>query len=146
MLNIHAARDRAVRRAIETGDMPNLDLIHTMQKAGGYTPCFGRAEGACHETVCRFHGECTSLAGYEVKPVMPTGGRKLRPFQRLPRTKIGTFRDGSQPSRADTASYDAGRPAGRPRPSDDLRRDHVGPMRDARAEELVACAEQTDSE
>ena len=41
MLDIRTARDRAYHRAIETGEMPNFDLIHTMQTAGGYQPCFG---------------------------------------------------------------------------------------------------------
>jgi len=93
MLDIRTARDRAVRRAVETGEMPNLDLIHQIQKTEGHHPCFGRCEGFCGEVRCRWHGQCMALSSYSVKPA-PSGGRRLAAPQRLPRLHDGGYRDG----------------------------------------------------
>jgi hypothetical protein len=64
MLDIHIARDRAVRRAIDTGDMPNIDLIHAIQRTEGLRPCFGRAEEHCPCGTCRWHSQCMALVAY----------------------------------------------------------------------------------
>jgi hypothetical protein len=65
MLDLHVARDRAVRRAIATGEMPNLDLIQTIQLSEGHRPCFGRADEYCPYTACRWHLQCMTLAAYQ---------------------------------------------------------------------------------
>jgi len=105
MLDIHAARDRAIRRAIETGHMPNIDLIHTIQKTEGYRPCFGRCDGACHEVVCRWHPDCMALASFRPKPAPVAGACKPRRFGGTPDPGTGTYRDG-EPS--DGGSNNAG--------------------------------------
>jgi hypothetical protein len=94
MLEIRAARDRAVRRAIETGEMPNMDLIHTMQRAEGNQPCFGRSEGACHQHVCRWHGECATLGTYRPQARPAAWEATRRSFGQLPSAGAGTYRDG----------------------------------------------------
>ncbi|MBN2563563.1 MAG: hypothetical protein JXQ75_21805 [Phycisphaerae bacterium] len=96
MLDLHVARDRAVHRAIETGEMPNFDLIHTMQKADGYKPCFGRATEFCQQVTCRWHAQCMALATFQPKASPRIAGPRHRPFQRLPRTGVGTYRDDVQ--------------------------------------------------
>jgi len=95
MLDIHIARSRAVQRAIETGEMPNFDLIHTMQRSEGFQPCFGRTEGVCHERMCRWHGECVALATFRPATRPPASGRKPRPPRQLLPVGTGTFRDGN---------------------------------------------------
>ncbi len=68
MLEACAARDRAIRRAIETGELPNMDLIHASQRAEGHRLCFGRAEGYCPEATCRWWSQCMDLATFERTP------------------------------------------------------------------------------
>ncbi|HVP11256.1 MAG TPA: hypothetical protein VMV94_08745 [Phycisphaerae bacterium] len=70
MLDIHIARDRAVRRAIATGEMPNIDLIQTIQRTEGHRPCFGRAEEHCPHATCRWYVQCMALLTYQ-----PRAGR-----------------------------------------------------------------------
>jgi len=94
MLDFRSARDRAVRRAIETGHMPNIDVIHARQKMEGYEPCFGRSERVCQRTGCRWHGDCAELASFH-----PVRGLGMRDMPRRAATAagnlgLGTFRDG----------------------------------------------------
>jgi hypothetical protein len=79
MLDIHIARDRAVRRAIDTGEMPNLDLIQTIQRTEGSRPCFGRAEEQCPQLNCRWHSQCMALTAYHPKAwAVPASRRGLQ--------------------------------------------------------------------
>lgn len=94
MLDLRSARDRAMRRAIETGHMPNMDIIHARQKMEGYDPCFGRTDKVCQRTGCRWHGDCAQLAMF--RPVHGLGLRGLprrTPAAAMQGT-LGTFRDG----------------------------------------------------
>ncbi len=65
MLDYHAASDRAVRFAIKTGDMPNLHLIHALQRHEGFEACFGRETQVCERTHCRWHSECMALVRFD---------------------------------------------------------------------------------
>ncbi len=64
MLPYHLAKARALRHAIETGLLAEMDLIHSIQSQEGHEPCFGRMENHCPQTQCRWHAECMALAGY----------------------------------------------------------------------------------
>jgi hypothetical protein len=66
MLSLADACHRAVRRAIKTGAMSEMDFIHTVQRAEGYQPCFGRTEESCSQIGCRWYAECVALAKTEV--------------------------------------------------------------------------------
>lgn len=114
MLDVHVARNRAVCRAIETGEMPNFDLIHTMQKADGYQPCFGRTEEFCHETVCRWHGDCMALTNFGSQARPSIASPASRPFQRPSRSGAGTYRD----SKTDRNEHDRS-PQDQAEPADD---------------------------
>ncbi|RIK66630.1 MAG: hypothetical protein DCC65_08775 [Planctomycetota bacterium] len=63
MLDVRTARDRAMRLAVLTGHMPPIDLIHMRQRAEGFEACFGRCTSTCPQTGCRWHNECSRLAG-----------------------------------------------------------------------------------
>lgn len=65
MLELHAASDRAARFAIETGNMPNLFVIHALQRCEGYEPCFGRSESICPRSHCRWFSSCMSLTDFD---------------------------------------------------------------------------------
>jgi hypothetical protein len=64
MLTVREAKDRAVERAICTGDLPNIDLIHTIQRADGLQPCFGRPERQCPNTRCPWYTQCMALVAF----------------------------------------------------------------------------------
>lgn len=110
MLDVHTARDRAVRRAIQTGEMPNLDLIHTMQKAEGCQPCFGRTESPCAETICRWHEQCMALSAFS-----PTALPGLM-RHKAPRG-AGSYRDGTSPHGVAMAPDTGGTAASSPPPN-----------------------------
>jgi len=61
MLTYPAAHDRALRRAISTGELAEMDFIHSIQEAEGVFPCFGRMEEPCDKVTCRWHEECMAL-------------------------------------------------------------------------------------
>lgn len=62
LLDIHVAKDRAVRLAVLSGHMPNFDLIHARQRAEGFEMCFGRCVEDCQRVQCRWYEECMALA------------------------------------------------------------------------------------
>jgi hypothetical protein len=62
MVSEFEARERAVRLAVRTGNMPEIDFIHSVQVFEGFEPCFGRADKWCTNTACRWHKECMELA------------------------------------------------------------------------------------
>ncbi len=76
MLSQHAAHDRAVRYAIDTGQMADMHLIHEVQRFEGNRPCFGRAESACTQVHCRWFESCLALATYTPSPKTPYLPRK----------------------------------------------------------------------
>jgi len=61
MLDFRAANDRAVRHAVQTGHMPDISLIHSLQRHEGFTPCFGRVTEPCPRSHCRWFAECMTL-------------------------------------------------------------------------------------
>jgi len=69
MLSVREAKDRAVRRAILTGELPNIDLIHRIQRFEGSAPCFGRLEQECTNTACPWYDQCTALTAQIARPV-----------------------------------------------------------------------------
>ena len=64
MLDFYEARDRALRMAIATGEMADINLIHAIQREEGCEPCFGRAEQRCAHTSCRWHCQCMALVAF----------------------------------------------------------------------------------
>jgi hypothetical protein len=69
MLPYPIARARALRRAVLTGQLAEMDFIHAIQAAEGSQTCFGRAEADCKQADCRWHDECMALA--ELSPFAP---------------------------------------------------------------------------
>jgi hypothetical protein len=97
MLDFRSARDRAMRRAIETGQMPNMDVIHARQKLDGFEPCFGRSENVCQRAGCRWHDDCAALASFHPQCRLGTSRRMLSQPVSLPASSSARF-----------SSYDAG--------------------------------------
>jgi hypothetical protein len=82
-----AIRERALRMAIATGEMPEVDFIWTVQKAEGNQACFGHI-ASCSSSECRWRKHCVALNAYAVK--MPKGpGFQLEPPQYPSRRNVG---------------------------------------------------------
>lgn len=54
-------RIKAESLGINPGTMKKPELIHTIQQAEGYTPCFGRSNGQCGNTDCCFISDCLKI-------------------------------------------------------------------------------------
>ena len=54
-------KGKAKSLGIKAGSMKKTDLIHEIQKAEGYTPCFGTANGSCPNTNCCFMEDCLKV-------------------------------------------------------------------------------------
>ncbi len=61
MLTVSEARERAMRRAVETGELADMQFIHAIQSSEGVAPCFGRMTGPCDRVTCRWHKQCMAL-------------------------------------------------------------------------------------
>ncbi len=51
-------KDKARRLGMKTGKMRKTDLVHAMQEAEGFTPCYGIPNGFCPQMECCFRDDC----------------------------------------------------------------------------------------
>ncbi|HUW20266.1 MAG TPA: hypothetical protein VMW16_13290 [Sedimentisphaerales bacterium] len=51
-------RNKAKGLGINPGTMQRVELIHSIQRAEGCTPCYGRSNGQCGYTGCCFMPDC----------------------------------------------------------------------------------------
>ena len=54
-------KKKAQALGIDPGKMKKAELIHAIQIAEGYTPCFGRSNGQCSNADCCFISDCLKL-------------------------------------------------------------------------------------
>ena len=54
-------RQKAVSLGIQPGQMNKVELIHSIQRAEGNTPCFGTSNGQCPYTDCCFMADCLKV-------------------------------------------------------------------------------------
>ena len=54
-------RIKAKGLGISPGKTKKTELVHAIQVAEGYTPCFGRANGQCPYTDCCFMENCFKI-------------------------------------------------------------------------------------
>jgi hypothetical protein len=57
-MSIATIRDKARALGLEAGKMKKAELIHRIQTAEGYTPCYGKSNGNCVHTDCCFMLDC----------------------------------------------------------------------------------------
>lgn len=60
-MKLEAIKEKAQKLGIKPGKMKKPELIHEIQKAEKYTPCFGTAKGSCPYTNCCFMADCLKL-------------------------------------------------------------------------------------
>jgi hypothetical protein len=49
---------KAKALGIDGGKMKKTELVHAIQKAEGFTPCYGRSNGSCPWTQCCWRSDC----------------------------------------------------------------------------------------
>jgi hypothetical protein len=54
-------KQKAVSVGVQPGQMSKTELIHSIQKAEGYTPCFGTSNGQCPYIDCCFMADCLKM-------------------------------------------------------------------------------------
>jgi len=57
-MKMAALKQKAEALGITPGKMVKAELVHAIQQAEGYTPCFGRSTGDCAYTDCCFREDC----------------------------------------------------------------------------------------
>ncbi len=60
-MNMTEVRKKAKALGIIPGKMKKAELIHSIQTAEGYTPCFGKSDGQCECTDCCFMQDCLKI-------------------------------------------------------------------------------------
>ncbi|MHC4624310.1 MAG: Rho termination factor N-terminal domain-containing protein [Planctomycetota bacterium] len=57
-MTIGDIRKKAQALGLSPGKMKKAEIIHWIQSAEGYSPCFGRSSGDCVYTECCFMKDC----------------------------------------------------------------------------------------
>lgn len=57
-MTITEIRTKAKQLGLNPGKINKVELIHTMQVAEGYNPCYGRSNGQCPYMECCFRVDC----------------------------------------------------------------------------------------
>jgi len=60
-MNMPEIRLKAEALGITPGKMKKAELIHAIQRAEGYRPCFGTSNGRCPYTDCCFMKDCLKI-------------------------------------------------------------------------------------
>jgi hypothetical protein len=60
-MSLPQIRTKAKSLGIDPGKMKKPELIHTIQLAEGYSPCFGTSGGHCDYTDCCFIKDCLKI-------------------------------------------------------------------------------------
>ena len=57
-VKVSELKERAEALGLTVGKMKKVELVHAIQQAEGYAPCFGESEGSCIYTDCYFMHDC----------------------------------------------------------------------------------------
>lgn len=57
-------KTKAQQFGIKPGKMTKTELIHAIQKAENYSPCYGTSNGQCPYTKCCFMSDCLKVNSY----------------------------------------------------------------------------------
>ena len=60
-MSLSQIKTKAKALGINPGKMKKTELIHSIQAAEGYTPCFGSSNGQCPYTDCCFMKDCLKI-------------------------------------------------------------------------------------
>jgi hypothetical protein len=54
-------KQKAISVGVQPDNMSKTELIRSIQKAEGYSPCFGTSNGNCPYTDCCFMADCLTI-------------------------------------------------------------------------------------
>ena len=60
-MNMTDLRKKAKPLGIDAGKMKKEELIHSIQRAEGFTACFGKSNNQCQYTECCFREDCFKI-------------------------------------------------------------------------------------
>ena len=60
-MTMNQIKQKAASVGVQAGRMNKTELIRSIQKAEGYTPCFGTSNGQCPYTNCCFMADCLRI-------------------------------------------------------------------------------------
>jgi hypothetical protein len=60
-MTMSQVKQKAKSLGVKPGKMKKAELIHSIQKAEGYTPCFGSSSGNCPYIDCCFMPDCLTI-------------------------------------------------------------------------------------
>jgi len=60
-MKINEIKEKAKTLGINCGKMKKADLVHAVQRAENYTPCYGTSNGQCPYTDCCFIQDCLKI-------------------------------------------------------------------------------------
>jgi hypothetical protein len=60
-MKMNEIKKKAKSLGINPNNMKKADLIHAIQKAEGYTECFGKSGGQCPYANCCFMEDCLPI-------------------------------------------------------------------------------------
>jgi len=60
-MKIMEVKTKAQSLGVNPGNMKKTELIHAIQKAENYSPCFGKSGGKCPYTNCCFIDDCLKI-------------------------------------------------------------------------------------
>ncbi|MHC4622445.1 MAG: Rho termination factor N-terminal domain-containing protein [Planctomycetota bacterium] len=60
-MKVAELRKKAKPLGIKAYKMNKVELVHAIQKAEGYTVCFGGSDGQCPHTDCCFREDCLKI-------------------------------------------------------------------------------------
>ena len=60
-MKVSEVRQKAKALGISCGKMKKTELVHSIQKAEGNTPCFGKSNGKCQYIDCCFMEDCIKI-------------------------------------------------------------------------------------
>ena len=58
MITMSEIKIKAKALGIDASKMKKVELVHAIQKAEGFSPCYGRSNGSCPWTQCCWRSDC----------------------------------------------------------------------------------------
>ncbi len=60
-MTVKEIKEKARYLMVTPRRLKKAELIHAVQTAEGYSPCFGKSNGECPHTECCFRNDCTKI-------------------------------------------------------------------------------------
>jgi len=86
-MNVNEIKARAEALGVKTAKLRKVELILSIQRAEGNTPCYGRNDGGCEYRDCCWYDDCASEYDGQHRPVAAPVPAGRRPATRIAVTR-----------------------------------------------------------